>query len=390
MSELNLTYSTFNQASGCNFAGLAIGCLLFIPYVHKFGRRPVYLLSAIVQFACAIWWANFHHAGELIAVSLLAGLAGSISEAIVMITIVDMFFVHQHARMNGIFLFMQSLGATGGPIAAGYVVVSMGWRWMWWLIAIFLGVNLILVLFFFEESKYVPVLVGRAGSSLVPQLTAAKSNDDDKPVEQPAHPVAPRSTLDGGHSRKPIRQRLAFVTKTDMPIVQHFYQPLFILFAFPAVAYAAITYGTLLAWFSAIASSGSYFLLAEPYNFSPSAIGLFHLGGFLGTFIATMTVPAFSDWFIVRSAKKNGGIFEPEMRLWMSIPGVLLNCAGLLIYGVGMGRVRCLPDFNSLSLSLIEKLTIYPGSALGCTRSRSRNLWVWFHLHCRCRPDVSD
>jgi hypothetical protein len=175
-----------------------------------------------------------------------------------------------------------------------------------------------------------------------------------------------------------------------MPIVQHFYQPLFILFAFPAVAYAAITYGTLLAWFSAIASSGSYFLLAEPYNFSPSAIGLFHLGGFLGTFIATMTVPAFSDWFIVRSAKKNGGIFEPEMRLWMSIPGVLLNCAGLLIYGVGMGRVRCLPDFNSLSLSLIEKLTIYPGSALGCTRSRSRNLWVWFHLHCRCRPDVSD
>ncbi|KAE8315046.1 major facilitator superfamily domain-containing protein [Aspergillus transmontanensis] len=338
MSELGLTYATFNQASGSNFAGLAIGCLLFIPCVHKFGRRPIYLLSAIVQFTCAIWWANFHKAGELIGVSLLAGLAGSISEAVVVITIVDLFFVHQHARMNGIFLFMQSLGSTGGPIAAGYIVVSMGWRWMWWMIAIFLGVNLILVLFFFEESKYIPLVVGHSGPSNIDQESAMKYDNDEKIEEPSTLRVATRSTVGARRSRKSVRQRLAFVTKTDMPIVQHFYQPLLILFSFPAVAYTAITYGTILAWFSANASSGSYFLLDEPYEFSPSAIGLFHLGGFLGTFIATLTVPALNDWFIVRAAKRNGGIFEPEMRLWMSIPGALLNCAGLLIYGIGLGR----------------------------------------------------
>ncbi|KAE8412375.1 major facilitator superfamily domain-containing protein [Aspergillus pseudocaelatus] len=353
MSELGLTYATFNQASGSNFAGLAIGCLLFIPCVHKFGRRPIYLLSATVQFACAIWWANFHQAGELIGVSLLAGLAGSISEAVVVITIVDLFFVHQHARMNGIFLFMQSLGSTGGPIAAGYIVVSMGWRWMWWMIAIFLGVNLILVLFFFEESKYIPLV---------------------KIAEPSTLRVATRSTVDVRRSRKSIRQRLAFVTKTDMPVVQHFYQPLLILFSFPAVAYTAITYGTILAWFSANASSGSYFLLDEPYKFSPSAIGLFHLGGFLGTFIATLTIPVLNDWFIVRAAKNNGGIFEPEMRLWMSIPGALLNCAGLLIYGIyGFGFITtadvaltyltdCYPDI--LGDALIAIVFIRNGFAM--------------------------
>ncbi|KAE8138905.1 major facilitator superfamily domain-containing protein [Aspergillus pseudotamarii] len=282
MSELGLTYATFNQASGSNFAGLAIGCLFFIPCVHRF-----------------------------------AGLAGSISEAVVVITIVDLFFVHQHARMNGIFLFMRSLGSTGDPIAAGYIVVSMGWRWMWWMIAIFLGVNLILVLFFFEESKYIPLV---------------------KIAEPSTLRVAMPSTVDARRCRKSIRQRLAFVTKTDMPVAQHFYQPLLILFSFPAVAYTAVTYGTILAWFSANASSGSYFLLDEPYRFSPSAIGLFHLGGFLGTFIATLTIPALNDWFVVRAAKKNGGIFEPEMRLGMSIPEALLNCAGLLLYGIGLGR----------------------------------------------------
>ncbi|RMZ36881.1 hypothetical protein CA14_006627 [Aspergillus flavus] len=321
MSELGLTYATFNQASGSNFAGLAIGCLLFIPCL-----------------ACAIWWANFHKAGELIGVSLLAGLAGSISEAVVMITIVDLFFVHQHARMNGIFLFMQSLGSTGGPIAAGYIVVSMGWRWMWWMIAIFLGVNLILVLFFFEEPKYIPLVVGHSGRSGLDPESAIKNDDGQKIATPSTLRVATRSTVDAGHSRKTVRQRLAFVTKTDMPIVQHFYQPLLILFSFPAVAYMAITYGTILV--------------------CASAIGLFHLGGFLGTFIATLTVPAQNDWFIVRAAKKNGGVFEPEMRLWMSIPGALLNCAG---HALGDARADvaltyltdCYPDILGDALNSI-------------------------------------
>ncbi|KAF9890170.1 hypothetical protein FE257_006331 [Aspergillus nanangensis] len=337
IQELGLTYATFNQASASNFAGLAVGCLLLIPCVHKYGRRPIYLISAVVQFACAIWWANFHHSEELICVSLLAGLSGSISEAVVMITVVDLFFVHQHARMNGIFLFMQSLGSTGGPVVAGYIVVSLGWRWMWWMIAILLGVNLVLVLFFFEESKYIPTLVGDSAFTDSPGTIDAK--DDEKTTAESAmHKATTRSSLACQHSRKSYRQRLAFVTKTDMPISQHFYQPLIVLFSFPAVAFAAITYGTILAWFSLNSSAGSYFLLDPPYEFNPSAIGLFHLGGFIGAFLGTLTAPYLNDWFIVRSARRNEGIFEPEMRLWMSIPGSVFNCVGLLVFGVGLGR----------------------------------------------------
>ncbi|GES59591.1 hypothetical protein ATEIFO6365_0003087100 [Aspergillus terreus] len=337
MKELGLTYATFNQASGCSYAGLAIGCLLLIPCVHKYGRRPVYLVSAVVQFACAIWWANFYYAGELITVMLLAGLAGSISEAVVMITIIDLFFVHQHARMNGVFLFMQTLGATGGPIVAGYVVVALGWRWMWWIIAILLGVNLVLVTLFFEESKYIPVLVGHSGSSQGPEIIEHKA-EADKDADQPAHAVTTCSSTAARRSRKTIRQRLALVTKTDMPIAHHFYQPLIVLCSFPAVAFAAVTYGTLLAWFSLTSSAASYFLLDEPYDFSPSAIGLFHLGGFAGAFLSTLVAPALNDRFILWSARRNGGIFEPEMRLWMSVPGPVLNCAGLLVFGIGLGR----------------------------------------------------
>jgi MFS family permease len=223
ITELGLTYATFNIASGCSFIGLAFGCLFLLPCVHKFGRRPVYLISAVVQFACAVWWANFHSAGELIGVSLLAGLAGSISEAVVMITIVDLFFVHQHARFNGVFVFMQSLGTTGGPIACGYIVVDLGWRWMWWIVAIFLGVNLLLVLFFFEESKYVPPASSRQANA-----ATTTTQDDDKGFT-PATTTQTSPYPFPGPSQKPLRQRLAFITKTPGPITRHFYQPLLTL-----------------------------------------------------------------------------------------------------------------------------------------------------------------
>ncbi|KAL3482858.1 major facilitator superfamily domain-containing protein [Aspergillus germanicus] len=329
IAELGLTYATFNMAAGSNFIGLALGCLLFLPCVHKFGRRPIYLLSAITQFACA-----------LIGVSLLAGLAGSISEAVVMITIVDLFFVHQHARFNGVFVFMQSLGTTGGPIACGYIVVDLGWRWMWWIVAIFLGVNFVLVLFFFEESKYVRSLNGHPtlpGNEAM--MAHPKDEDEDEKDTHPARPIPTQtSTTAPRRSRKSIRQRLAFVTKTPGPIFQHFYQPFLVLVCFPAVAYTAVTYGIILAFFSATSSAGSYFLIYPPYNFSPSAIGLFHLGGFIGALLATLLMSPLIDWTIVRLARRNTGVFEPEMRLWMGIPAALVNCAAMLLYGIGLGR----------------------------------------------------
>ncbi|KAJ5304573.1 Isovaleryl-CoA dehydrogenase [Penicillium atrosanguineum] len=332
MAELGLTYANFNNAIGANVAGLAVGCLILIPCVHKFGRRPLYLISAIVQFATAIWWAKFHTAGELIAINVIAGLAGSIAEAIVVITIVDMFFIHQHARINGVFIFMQTLGSTGGLIAAGYIVVDLGWRWMWWIIAIMLGVNFLLVLFFFEESKYVPVMVGRS-TSTSSDIVENGGKERDHMRKTPCNNLAVAT-----RSHKSYRQRLTFVTKTDIPMIQHFYQPLVVLFTFPAVAFTAISYGAILAWFAACVSSVSYFLIDPPYNFSAAAIGLFNLGGFVGTLIATLTAPFLNDWLIVWLARRNGGIFEPEMRPWMIFPAGVLNSTGLLMFGIGLGR----------------------------------------------------
>lgn len=338
-----MLWATINQAGGASYAGLAIGCLFFIPCVHKFGRRPLYLISAVIQFACAIWYAKFISAGEMITIGLLAGLGGSVSEAIVMITVVDMFFVHQRARMNGIFLFMQSLGTLGGPIAAGYIIVTMQWRWIWWITAILLGVNLLLVLFFFEESKYVPRSKSNGGSTFrkgeLPDPNGAsfesgeQSNSSDEPSSDSN--IAESQT----YPRKTYFQRLALVTKTDVPIFQNLYRPVVAPFLFPAVSFAAIQYGVIQAWFSATTSAGGERLKLPPYNFQPNAIGLFNLGGFIGAFLATFTVAFLSDWLVIRQSRRNKAVFEPEMRLWLLFPAIVFTAIGSWVFGIGLDRV---------------------------------------------------
>lgn len=192
------------------------------------------------------------------------------------------------------------------------------------------------MLFLFEESKYVPNLDGYSTStSTSPQIVQNKEKGED--LE--STPTSTNLSV-AAQSRKSYRQRLAFVTKTDIPIWQHFYQPLIVLFTFPAVTFTAVTYGAILAWMAACVSAASYFLIAAPYNFSPADIGLFNVGGFIGTLIATLTAPFLNDWLIVRLARRNGGIFKPEMRLWMIFPGALTVSGGLLTFGIGLARVR--------------------------------------------------
>jgi hypothetical protein len=42
-----------------------------------------------------------------------------------------------------------------------------------------------------------------------------------------------------------------------------------------------------------------------------------------------------SDWDLARRTRNNGGVREPEMRLWLIIPGVILGTIGIVIYAVG-------------------------------------------------------
>lgn len=138
---------------------------------------------------------------------------------------------------------------------------------------------------------------------------------------------------------------MARVTVTDESIWPHFYQPIVALFYFPAVAYAAITYGSSLAWFAIMTSLQASYMLYPPYNFDARGIGLMNLAPFVGAVLGFPCGGYLSDKSILWLSKKNGGIYEPEMRLWLALPVVVLGPASILMFGLGIAYVS---SFSSI------------------------------------------
>ncbi|OQE11548.1 hypothetical protein PENVUL_c002G00772 [Penicillium vulpinum] len=338
--ELNFSVDILNAQAAVNYGGLAIGCIFFMPLVHKYGRRPIYIFSVALQFASCIWQAQTYTVGDLMGSGLISGIGGAISEIIVQITIADMFFVHQHATMNGWYVIGQSTGAFLGPVASGYIVVAQGWRWMWWWCVIFFGVTLICVIFLFEESKYIPVLNGREVTA-TEQVIGEPSNpykDTEVTDSKGANEIATRvpSNINPDIKMKTYFQRMALVTTTDEALWPHFYQPIVALFTFPAVGYVAITYGSMLSLFAIMTSLQASYLIVPPYNFDAVGVGLMNVAPFVGGVLGFPFGGHLSDKSILWLSKRNGGIYEPEMRLWLALPIAVLTPAGILMFGLGI------------------------------------------------------
>ncbi|KAL4894705.1 major facilitator superfamily domain-containing protein [Aspergillus ambiguus] len=284
--ELGISFENMNNSFAANLAGLGVCCIFAVPLAQKYGRRPVYLVSLLVQIAGSIWQAKVMSAWELIVSNVVTGIAGAVSEVMVQMTVNDLFFVHQRGRANGIYLVMVSMGAYVALVPAGFITISQGWRWIWWWCVILICSTFVLFAFFYEESKYAVAFVGQG----MPKESAENTNKSKSPLPEDVYQTV--------RQKKSYKQRLALATTTDTPILQHIVQPFHLLFTFPAVSYTSIIYGSLLCWFSVLATTQSTYLLESPYNFSAAGVGLFNLATFIGTVLGSIVGGPISDWWI--------------------------------------------------------------------------------------------
>ena len=337
-AELGISFQDLDNSFAANAGGLAFGCILLVPIAVKYGRRPVYIISTAVMLATAIWQAKVQTAFSLIAANVVSGLAGAVSESIVQMTISDLFFVHQRATMNGLYLMMANIGAFLAPVATGYIATAMGWRWIWWFTAIFMGAGLVVTCLFHEETKYVPIVRTERPARTPPEIPPIRDLLKEPSVAQVE--LDRTRTENTEFPKKSLWKRYGFLTRSPGGSRPYFRLILdsMSLFRLPAVSYTAFLYGSLLSWFSIVLTTLSVQFTLPPYNFSSMGIGLLNLPPFIGVLLGNISSPV-NDWLILKLAKRNGGLFEPEMRLWMALPGVIITPAGLLLFGITMADV---------------------------------------------------
>lgn len=75
----------------------------------------------------------------------------------------------------------------------------------------------------------------------------------------------------------------------------------------------------------------------EPYNFSTTATGLMFLSALVGSIFGYFT-GVFADTIVVFLARRNGGVKEPEMRLWTLCISFIYAGLGYMLYGWGADK----------------------------------------------------
>ncbi|KAF2853432.1 MFS general substrate transporter [Plenodomus tracheiphilus IPT5] len=342
--ELGFSYVALNNSYATGSGTLAIGALIFIPFALKYGRRPVYLFSLLGQFAVAIWAARMKTTADLYLTQAFNCLLGALAEVIVQMTIADVFFVHERGLMNNLYVCTMTIGTNLAALLAGYITVGQGWRWVWLWVAIIVGGCFLLFAFFYEETKFTPFINGVTDI----ETTGASSTDNQQfkktdPKSGDNHyikPVLSASTLIAP-PRKSYLQRLKPVSATSRGFRQlshHIYQPIFVMCTIPAVTYVALLYGLVTAALQVSITLVAAFMPAPPYNFTASQIGLMGLPPFIGTVIGTVLSAPFADRIIIYFARRNKGIYEPEMRLWLLLVFAPLFPAGLILFGYALGK----------------------------------------------------
>ena len=229
------------------------------------------------------------------------------------------------------------VGSSLSPMAAGYISTSQGWRWVWWWLVILLGATLVIFILFYEETKY----NGYTPSDCLHQQTSKP--DCIKYVEAEGNFRDPFAevVLDTTIPLKSYYSKLQLFSASSAPVgslIRHLYQPFILFFTFPGVFYMSLVNAAQVTSGIIPITVYSEYMTLPPYNFNPNQIGLLGIPAFIGTLVSALVSGPLSDWMIVRMAKNNNGIYEPEMRLWLILAFTPFWTAGTLLFGIGLDK----------------------------------------------------
>lgn len=222
---------------------------------------------------------------------------------------------------------------------------------------ILLGAGFVALVFLYEETMFSRPIDGVAGPGSTTIAHDTEKKDPELPAAQETATAERESSdlttvaIDHSIPKKTYWEKLALWSVSPIQwseAAKHGYQPLVILFWFPAVSLMVFVYGALTACVTVPVTTLSAVMPLPPYNFGPQEIGLMGIPPFIGVSLATLISGPALDRLALFLAKRNHGIFEPEMRLWLALAFTAFVPAGLFMFGIGLnnGSHWLLPAFG--------------------------------------------
>ncbi|ODQ81894.1 hypothetical protein BABINDRAFT_160126 [Babjeviella inositovora NRRL Y-12698] len=386
-AEFHASPSKVSYLVGGFMLSLGFGSVFAAPSAVLYGKRVVYLAGILIFMGGSIWGACANSFGSLMGARVLTGLGASPCESLPSATIAEIYFAHERAYRLGIYTMLLLGGKNLVPMLAGFVFQSLNRHWLYWILTIILGINLVLTYFFAPETFWdrTPIpnkesqketekarkVSKRRGMNLLyrhrPNSFALKDGEDvtslhSSVADQTAiEPVLQPIAMTDSRPIEAVTGPAESTTKTlptdterasGTPPRNSFYQKLrivsgrhtedkwwmvavrpFVLLLYPSVLFGAFLYAFAVVWLILISESVSHLFTKPPYNYSVITIGLFYVSPFVGGTLGSAVAGKISDILVRKLVARNNGTYEPEFRLLMVVPIFIAVCIGIMGFG---------------------------------------------------------
>jgi MFS family permease len=468
-SSFNIEEDKVALTAGLYMLGAGIGGIVTYPVAILYGKRLVFLVTALLFTLTSICCATSSNFTTLLVARFLQGVAVSPSEILPSTVVSEIFFLHERAFRIGVFTSLQLCGKNLIPLVSADVIGSIGWKCVFWILAFFVGLVMFALFLFLPETLWdrteqytshstqqstqkrmqrpialaspspyeeavtnilrndykssgpesqddkqwttrlasmdkhsmdggyglehhyfneVKLVFSDSNEMLVPRRhlpedkyveeldkkrnvavversdtkymtnTLHMSKEERETIEATARDSAPSRDKRPAYNWKleeQQRRRPNFIytehwrfapkkTFTQTLCLCHgrlssnsffsiLIRPL-TLFSYPAVVWSALVYSLSVGWLITLSESlGLLYQSRSSYNFTAYQTGLVFFSPFVGGALGTVVAGKLSDWVIRVLAQRNGGVYEPEFRLFMAIPIAITTVMGLLGFG---------------------------------------------------------
>lgn len=145
--------------------GLGLGPMFLSPLSEFYGRRIIYLCAFGMYFVWLIPCAVAQNIQTMLVVRFFDGLAGSAFLSVAGGTVGDMFPRNKLSAPMMVYTASPFVGPEVGPVIGGFINQFTNWRWSFWVLLIWAGLQWTLIFFFVPET-YGPVLLRRKAIKL--------------------------------------------------------------------------------------------------------------------------------------------------------------------------------------------------------------------------------
>lgn len=138
--------------TGFYMLGCGWGSVVMSPTALLVGKRPVYLVSALLFVGTTVWCGSSPTYGSLLAARIIQGIAQSPVECLPSATIAEIFFLHERAYRVGTYTLLLLGGKNLMPLISAAIVQGLNWRWIFWILSMVIAFGGMLLLVFVPET----------------------------------------------------------------------------------------------------------------------------------------------------------------------------------------------------------------------------------------------